>query len=335
MSNRFLKLMMTEDSDFLQENYPNAFLLLIHICKIARRTPNGLDGLKVGDAIVGEITTPKKAGITKKEYRTALKKLEELRFIEVVFNPLTRFKSIKISGKTTNVQKRATKKATKSKIVNVLDSRICDINPDIKGEQKGELGATKGRQTRKKKNEQEDHHPLPSSFSVGGMGDDSDEDDEPLGNGQGGQPSEELIEVFEGVTLTKAVLDECIAIKGSFEEVQQAVEFIQHSKQRREEIVDWPNALRNWKVKSNLNRRISENERSGQIIIDRFPDYKSGKGYRCVKHYDEHKDQFGIKFEPSSRYVEEYFVTFIDPKFKEKVTNFIRSKGMQEGIITS
>lgn len=133
-SPRFLKLICSDDADYLQENYPNAFLLLIQIAKTARRTPNGLDGLEVGDAIVGEIETSKKAGLTTKQYRNALEKLEELGFIETVFNP-----------KIQKPQKRAIKRAIKSKIVNLKDTRVLDINSNIKGDQKGDLGANKGR----------------------------------------------------------------------------------------------------------------------------------------------------------------------------------------------
>lgn len=151
MYDRFIKLICSPEADFLQQNYPNAFLLLVQIAKTARRTQNCLDGLEIGDSIVGEIETSRKAGISKKEYRNALEKLENLGFIETVFNP-----------KNKKHQKRAIKGAIKSKIVNLINSSICDINPEVMGDQKGNQRAIKGRsmgdkqeRTRTNKKEQE------------------------------------------------------------------------------------------------------------------------------------------------------------------------------------
>ncbi len=130
----FLKLIHSTETDELQEHYPNAFLLFIQISKTARRTPNGLDGLQVGDSIVGEKETSRKAGLSTKQYRNALDQLEKLKYIEVVYNP-----------KWENNEKRAIKRAIKSKVVNVLNLRVCDYNPQVKGDQKGEQRANKGR----------------------------------------------------------------------------------------------------------------------------------------------------------------------------------------------
>mgnify|MGYP003562641039 FL=1 len=134
MSQRFIKFIDSEESDYLLEHYPNAFLLLCYIAKKARRTLNGVDGLLPGEAIIGEIESSKKCGLKKKEYRNALLKLEEFGFIETVFNP-----------KNTKPQKRTIKRAIKSKVVNICNTKVFDINQEQEGDQKGDLGANKGR----------------------------------------------------------------------------------------------------------------------------------------------------------------------------------------------
>lgn len=134
----FIKYIRDSDkASWLRSNYPNAYLLLSVIAESARRHPDILDGLEIGDVIVSELTTPKKAGISKKAYRNAIDKLEELKFIETVWNP-----------KNTKQQKRAIKRAIKSKVVCLIDSDIWDINPTPKGDQKGDQRANKGRLTK-------------------------------------------------------------------------------------------------------------------------------------------------------------------------------------------
>lgn len=155
---RFIKLIQSDETDFLQENHPKAFLLLIQIAKTARRTAGGLDGLEIGDAIIGRIETSKKAGLSQKEYRNALDKLIELGYVEVVYD-----------SKSKKHQKRAIKRAIKSTVVNLLKLDICDINPEYEGQQVGQQGANKGpteghKQERTRKNKKEEETtttPLP------------------------------------------------------------------------------------------------------------------------------------------------------------------------------
>lgn len=133
-SQRFIKLIDSPTTDWLQENYPNAFLLLSYIVRIARKNTEIPDGLIIGDAIIGEIETSRKSGLSRKQYRNALEKLIELGMVELVYNP-----------KSKNGQKRAIKRAIKSKVVNIIDSKVYDINKSGLGEQNGERGANKGR----------------------------------------------------------------------------------------------------------------------------------------------------------------------------------------------
>jgi len=141
MSERFIKYIPSEKADWLRKHYRNAFALLSLIAENARRTSDHLDGLQIGDAILGNYED---AGLTRKEYRNAKNKLIELEFIEVVWNP-----------KNKNLQKRAIKRAIKSEVVCLINSEIWDINPEINVHQMGHQGAIKGPQTRTNKNEEE------------------------------------------------------------------------------------------------------------------------------------------------------------------------------------
>jgi hypothetical protein len=115
MSDRFIKFIPSDEADFLQENHPNAFLLLCLIAKRARRISGKPDGLIIGDAIIGD---HKKAGLTRQQYRTALDKLEEFAYIEIVHN-----------GKKFLKREKSTIKVTiTGTLVNIKDSRIWDIN---------------------------------------------------------------------------------------------------------------------------------------------------------------------------------------------------------------
>jgi hypothetical protein len=91
MSNRFIKFIPSQESDFLQENHPNAFLLLCLIAKRARRISGHPDGLEIGEAQIGDY---KKAGIeTRDKYRTALEILVKRSHIRICETCRTRKKS--------------------------------------------------------------------------------------------------------------------------------------------------------------------------------------------------------------------------------------------------
>ncbi len=111
---KFLKLIYpSEKSDWLQENHPNAFLLLCQIAKRARRHSDNSDGLEIGMAHIGDY---KKAGIeSERKYRTAK-------------SVLIRVGAIKIC-ETARKRKKATNGSTTTGTkVKLLTSDIWDIN---------------------------------------------------------------------------------------------------------------------------------------------------------------------------------------------------------------
>lgn len=152
---RFIKFIPSEESSYLMRNHPNAFLLLCLIAERARRVAGNIDGLQTGDAILGDYEA---AGLTRKQYRTALDHLVELGLIKIIYN----------GKKFQNGEKRAIKMAIKGTLVNILNSRIWDINPDEEGQQKGQQRANRGptegheqeRIRKNKKEEEENTHGL-------------------------------------------------------------------------------------------------------------------------------------------------------------------------------
>lgn len=126
---RFIKFIPSSESDFLQENHPNAFLLLCLIAKRARRISGGPDGLEIGEAHIGDY---QKAGIgSRKQYRTAL-------------DILIKRGAIKKLETCRNRKKSATGETTVGTKVKLLKSDIWDINSEQGGHRIGHRGATDG-----------------------------------------------------------------------------------------------------------------------------------------------------------------------------------------------
>lgn len=141
MSERFIKLIDSDESDWLQKNHPSAFLLLCLIARRARRIAGHIDGLEIGEAHIGDYQS---AGIqTRGQYRQALKILASLNFI-------------KISETCRNRKKATTGTTTVGTKVKLLDSRIWDINPEINNHRVNHPTTTEQPRTRKNKKEKEE-----------------------------------------------------------------------------------------------------------------------------------------------------------------------------------
>lgn len=144
----------------------------------------------------------------------------------------------------------------------------------------------------------------------------------------------ERLEVYPAVWLTAQELQECIAIKGSLEAVQHAIEFIMRSPGRKKKIMNWPNAVSTWEIKQNIKPRIQEHQEIAKKLSQLFDSYEKGNGYECNTFHDKLKDQTGILFTPQNAYKEAFFVPFSDLDFKKKVSKFLRDKKMQQGRIS-
>lgn len=139
MSDNFIKFIPSPEAEFLQENHPCAFLLLCLIAKCARRVNGMPDGLIIGDAII----CPEKAGLSRQQYRTAVEKLEKMKYIEIVYN-----------GKKFIKRDRSTIKVTiSSMLVNLCNSSIWDINPKPSNQRTNQR-PTNGKELSKHKNKE-------------------------------------------------------------------------------------------------------------------------------------------------------------------------------------
>ena len=116
MSERFVKCIDGIDTDYLVTTNPHAFALSWIIAKRARREPNHPDGLKVGEALIGDWQD---YGFTRQQYRTALKHLCQQNIIEIIETNRTRKKST--TETTTGVTTAGTR-------VRLLNTKVWDVN---------------------------------------------------------------------------------------------------------------------------------------------------------------------------------------------------------------
>ena len=295
MSKRFLKLNLDNDeADFLAANHPNAFILLYFIARRARRISGNPDGLEIGECHLGDWES---MGLSRQNYRTALKVLSAKKLIQIIETNRNRKNST--IGLTT--------KGTKVKLLN---SVIWDINLKDPNHSPNHCLTTAQPRTRRNKIEKEDHPLTPSSLMT---------DDFSL------NPK---IEIVKGIFLSQKDLDACIQIKGSIEGVRQSIAFIQESKRRKKEILDWPNALANWKIENTAKVRVEDNLELAKNLSSQYPEFINGKGFRFRLYYDNKKDQKGLLIEPESAYKEAFFVSFVDGEFKSKISNFMKTNGI-------
>ncbi len=136
------------ESEYLQENHPNAFLLLCTIARRARRYSGLPDGLEIGEAHIGDYH---KSGIeSERQYRTAK-------------DILIKRGHIKICETCRNRKKSTTGETTRGTLVKILKSDIWDINAKVKDDRRDDRPTTDRRPTddeqerRIKKNKEEEN----------------------------------------------------------------------------------------------------------------------------------------------------------------------------------
>lgn len=123
MSDRFIKLYPSEELSWLIRRHGNSFILLTLIAERARRYNGHPDGLIIGDALIG--STDLEPGLSRQNFRTALDKLVEFGYVEIIAN-----------GKKFLKREKSTIKVTiKGMLVNLCKSTIFDINPEDANQQ--------------------------------------------------------------------------------------------------------------------------------------------------------------------------------------------------------
>lgn len=126
-SPRFIKLNDTQETKWLLTNHPNSFLLLTIISCRARRQNGHFDGLIIGDALISAADL--KPGVSRQKFRTALEKLVELNYIEIISN-----------GKRFFERQKSTINITiNCHLVNLCNTNIYDINIDDSNQDANQL----------------------------------------------------------------------------------------------------------------------------------------------------------------------------------------------------
>jgi len=295
MSERFLKFIPSKEALYLLTKKGHAFRLLAIVAELARRYEGGVDGLKVGEALIGG---HENYDMSEQNYRTAKDILVRRQHLKIVETCRTRKKV------TTGITTVGTK-------VKLLSSSVWDINSDTGNDRSNDRPTTDQRPTndelRMIKKEKKDHHPYPSAS---GLTDDF-------------SSKEEKVKVCDGVFMRKKDLDLCIQLKGSLEKVQEGIAFILGSKKRKCDITDWPNALANWKVENKVKVNIRENANLAEKLCRQFEEFENGNGWRIRLYTDQNRDQKGILFESESAYHESVFVALVDGEFKQKCRDLI------------
>jgi len=319
MSERFIKFIPSEEAFWLMQKKPNAFYLLTHIANTARRYEGHPDGLSVGQC---HLKSAEKYGFTIGQYRAAK-------------NILVKRKHIEITETNRNRKKSTTGTTTVSTLVRLCSSTVYDINQESNDNRNDNRTTTERQQTRKNKKEKEDLSPYPLSFDPASQdqkisGSPIDQGERSFSANKQKKPGENpLIHIYEHVYMTEDMLNECISIRGSREDVDKAVELI--SRKAKYSIKDWPSALRTWKVDDSVQTNSQRNTDLAEKLIKRYENYSDGNGYRCRHYRDRVKDQIGVLFEADSPYVAPTFFALSDGRFYEKVTQFQSVKKMSKG----
>lgn len=113
----FVQLLRTKKAEYLISEYPLAFALLSYIAMHARRYNGHPDGLLIGEALVGYTCLP---GMTRQNYRTAIKRLENENLIKIVSN-----------GRDVWTREKSTINVTiNCNLVSLCNTDVYDINSD-------------------------------------------------------------------------------------------------------------------------------------------------------------------------------------------------------------
>lgn len=166
---RFIKLVFSDEADYLIKNHPNAFALLYLIAKRVSYGATATNGLQAGQAHIGDYEA---CGLTRKQYRTALLLLIKRGHVKVIETCRSRserateratdFTRENQSNVTTerateseNGQKSAkigaTERATVGTLISLLSSSIFEMDFESEGHRKGhELDLKRDKEEKKK-----------------------------------------------------------------------------------------------------------------------------------------------------------------------------------------
>lgn len=120
MTEKFQKLVDSEEKRYLLRNHPFAFLLLTLIAERANRLPNSPDGLEIGECIIGDLCIEE---MTRRKYRTAKAVLVARNHIKIIETSKRRNEAT--IDATIDATIKATINGTKVKLIS---SSVYDLN---------------------------------------------------------------------------------------------------------------------------------------------------------------------------------------------------------------
>jgi hypothetical protein len=303
VSERFLKFIPSEEALYLLTQKGHAFRLLTIIAESARRYEGGTDGLKIGEALIGG---HENYDMTESNYRSAKKILQ-------------RRSHIQITETCRNRKKVTTGVTTVGTRVKLLSSTVWDINSEQGNDRSNDRLTTDSRPTheelrKKKKDKKDKKEPQTPSFPK--------------------------IQFRENVQLTQNEFDSLFSKHGKdfLERMLDALDSYKGStgKQYKSDFHTMKEG--GWVIervkkdiltsKTGLPSAIAENEQQAQKLEEKYSNFI--KGWRCRIYTDQKKDQKGLLFESESPYVPTHFVAFANGRFKQEVSNFMKTKNLGE-----
>jgi hypothetical protein len=299
MNERFIKFIPSEEAFWLLHNKPNAFRLLAHIANTSRRYNGHPDGLIIGQCHLQNWT---KYNLTERQYRTAKLILVQRSYIKIIETNRTR-------------QKSTTGTTTGSTLVQILDSRIWDINPESKDDRIADRETTERRQTRKKKKEEEKEI-------------------------QPQTPSFQKTKFRENVQLTQTEFDSLLAKHGKdfLDRMLDALDSYKGSTGKQYKSDFHTMKAGGWVIervmkdlqtpKQKTFSDYSTNELLGKKLEDKY--LNGSSGWMCVVHHDIKKDDKGLLFHTRAGSAPTSFISFSNGAFKEEVLKLLKTKNMGE-----
>jgi hypothetical protein len=133
---------------------------------------------------------------------------------------------------------------------------------------------------------------------------------------------------LELIKLSQGEYEDCLAIKGSHEEIVRAMTYIWDSPKRNYPVKNWPNTLKTWKVPDVFVDPEEKNRKLGDFLVRK---YGERRGFRCEKSFDAIKNQDGIDFfhEGALSRDGNRFIAFKDEDFEGKCLRIIEERGMR------
>ena len=282
MAEKFLKLIRSDFLLWLMRNHPWAYLLLNLIALRSCRTLPNNDGLKIGEAFIGDHES---IGATRGQYRHALKILQQQATIEIIETCRNREKT------TTGTTTIGTK-------VKLLNSRVWDINFDDSNHRNNQPTTTE-----QPPNNHEEERLITVKTKI--------EDKEYAQTAKRLRTKNVLSFDFEKSDFVGITEKDLAAWKIMYPHIDLTVEILRAAQwlknnPSKSHKKNWGRYLTGWFQRTNdtvENKKAYRSAASGQApenvshaekLCQEFPEHKNGRGWRCYLHTDKKKISEGL-----------------------------------------